>query len=68
MVKNLLRVEGFRGPIEQRVRPNQQKFILPFGVMVSPIRKYLLCSDEKSSGEIADRLKAINMTKTLVIL
>lgn len=61
-------IEGFRGIMEQKIRPKQQKYLVAFSILVSSVSKFLLCKDEKASKQISEKLKDINVIKTLIIL
>ena len=48
-LKRLNTVTGYRGLLEEKIRPNAQKYQIPFSLIFQQMRKYILCETEKAS-------------------
>lgn len=68
LVLKLKEIEGFKGIIEQWIKPSHEKYHVCFDMIVGSIFKYLLCSDEQSSKQITLKLRENYQIRNLVIL
>lgn len=68
IMKRLLNIPGFKGTIQEKVNPSAAKYEICFQMMTNHINKYLLCSTEKSSQLVGEKLKEMSLLKTVVIL
>jgi len=50
-------IEGFKGTLEQKIKPTTQKYNTSFHILLASVYRYLLCSDEDSSKQISQKLK-----------
>ena len=57
LVHRLKVIDGFKGIVEQWVKPASKKYEVCFQIMMERVLKYMLCSDELAARHIGMKLK-----------
>lgn len=67
-MQKLAGIEGFKGFVQQWVKPASKKYELCFQLMLGSIMKYIFSIDQHSSKQIGSKLKENSQLRTLIIL
>jgi chromosome segregation ATPase len=68
LIHKLASVSGFKGLMEQWIKPAAKKYELCFQIMLGSLLKYIICTDDNASKQIAVKLRENGQIRTLVIL